>query len=152
MLFFKLTVAILAVSVFTFSGLAQADDAIEKDRQLYAGTWQISSLEVNGNKVSEEDAKKITVINKEDGTWTLEVEGKVVGRGTSKIDPTKKPKTIDLTETDGEQKGQTALGIYEVEKDSRKVCVAELGKDRPSEFSSKAGSNHILAVFKRVKN
>jgi uncharacterized protein (TIGR03067 family) len=151
MLFSKLTVAILAVSILAFTGQVGADDAIKKDRQLYAGTWQISSLEVNGNKVSEEDAKKITVINKEDGTWTLEVEGKVVGRGTSKIDPTKKPKTIDLTETEGNQKGQTALGIYEVEKDCRKVCVAELGKDRPTEFSTKPGSGHILAVFKRVK-
>ena len=80
MLFFKLTVAILAVSVFTFSGLAQADDAIEKDRQLYAGTWQISSLEVNGNKVSEEDAEKIA--GNQQGRRHLDVGGGRQGRRT----------------------------------------------------------------------
>lgn len=151
MLLSKLTVATLAVSVLVFVRHVGADDAIKKDRQLYAGTWQAVSAEANGNKVSEEDAKKIVVINKEDGTWTLEVEGKVVAKGTSKIDPTKKPKTIDLTETEGEDKGKTFLGIYEVKKDSRKVCLAESGKERPTEFSSKPGSGHVLAVFKRVK-
>jgi uncharacterized protein (TIGR03067 family) len=147
----KLTITALVVSVLLFSGLVWADDAIKKDRQLYAGTWQAVSAEANGNKVPEEDAKKIIVINKEDGAWTLEVEGKVVARGTSKIDPTKKPKTIDLTETEGEDKGKTFLGIYEVGKDSRKVCLAESGKERPTEFSTKPESGHILAVFKRVK-
>ena len=59
------------------------------------------SLEVNGNKTAEEDAKKITVINKADGKWTIEADGKVVARGTSVIDPTKKPKAVDLTVTEG---------------------------------------------------
>jgi len=46
---------------------------------------------------------------------------------------------------------KTFLGIYEVKKDSRKVCLAEQGKERPTEFSAKPGSGHTLAVFKRVK-
>ena len=151
MLLLKLTAPALAASVLILSGRVWADEAIKKDRRLYAGTWQVVSAEANGNKVSEEDAKKILVINKENGTWTLEVEGKVVAKGASKIDPTKKPKTIDLTETEGEEKGKTFLGIYEVGKDSRKVCLAESGKQRPAEFSSKPGSGHIMVVFKRMK-
>jgi uncharacterized protein (TIGR03067 family) len=151
MLLPKLTVAALAISLLAFCGRVAGDDAVKKDRQLYAGTWQVVSAEANGNKVSEEDAKKIVVINKEDGAWTLQVEGKVVARGTSKIDPAKKPKTIDLTETEGEDKGKTFLGIYEVGKDSRKVCLAESDKERPTQFSTKPGSGHVLAVFKRVK-
>ena len=134
------------------SGRVGADEAIKKDRQLYAGTWQAVSAEANGNKVSEEDAKKIIVINKEDGTWTLQVEGKVVARGTSKIDPAKKPKMIDLTETEGEDKGKTFLGIYEVKKDSRKVCLAESGKERPTEFKTAQDSGLLLIVMKRQKD
>ena len=127
------------------------DDAIKKDRKLYEGTWRVVSLEVDGNKAADEDAKKIVVVKKVDGSWSIQVDGKVVAKGTSTIDPTKKPKTIDLTITEGDDAGKSALGIYEFGKDSRKVCIARPGKDRPTEFTSKAGSSHILATFKREK-
>jgi uncharacterized protein (TIGR03067 family) len=133
---------------------AAADDkekAIKEDRKKYEGTWQVISLEVDGNKSPEDDAGKITVVNEADGKWAIEVEGKVIARGTSEIDPTKKPRAVDLTVTEGDGKGQTALGIYEFSDDTRKVCLAPAGKDRPTEFSSKAGSGHILTVLKRVK-
>jgi uncharacterized protein (TIGR03067 family) len=128
------------------------DEAIKKDRKKYEGTWQVVALEVEGNKADEEDAKKITVINEADGKWAIEAEGKVVAKGTSEIDPTKKPKTVDLTMTEGDDKGNTFLGIYEFADDNtRKVCLAQAGKDRPTEFSSTAENKHILAVLKRVK-
>ena len=127
------------------------DEAVKKDRQRYEGTWQVVSLEADGNKSAEEDAKKITVVNEADGKWSIEVEGKVVARGTSELDPTKKPKAVDLTVTEGESSGKTALGIYEFKDDTRTVCLAQPGKDRPTEFAAPAGSGHILAVLKRVK-
>ena len=92
-----------------------------------------------------------STINAADGTWTIEAEGKVVARGTSIIDPTKKPKTVDLTITEGQDKGKTALGIYEFSDGTRKVCLAPAGKERPTEFAAPTGSDHILAVLKRVK-
>jgi uncharacterized protein (TIGR03067 family) len=127
------------------------DEAIKKDRKKYEGTWQVVSLEVDGNKAAEEDAQKITVINEADGKWAIEVEGKVVARGTSVIDPTKKPRTVDLTATEGESSGKTALGIYEFGDDTRTVCLAQVGKERPTEFAAPSGSGHILAVLRRVK-
>jgi uncharacterized protein (TIGR03067 family) len=140
--------------LFVVTSLTAADDkakAIKEDRKKYEGTWQVVSLEVDGNQSGEEDAKKITVVNEADGKWAIEVEGKVIARGTSEIDPTKKPKAVDLTTTEGDDKGKTYLGIYEFGDDTRKVCVAQAGKERPTEFSSTAGNGHILAVFKRVK-
>ena len=127
------------------------DKAVKEDRKQYEGTWQVVSLEVDGNKSAEDDTKKITVVNEADGKWAIEVEGKVVARGTREIDPTKKPKTVDLTVTEGDGKGQKALGIYEFKDDTRKVCLAPAGKERPTEFTSAAGSGHILALLKRVK-
>ena len=50
------------------------DEAIRKDRKRYAGTWQVVSLEVDGNPAGEEDAKKITVVNEADGKWAIEVK------------------------------------------------------------------------------
>src|ERR1700722_1068732 len=73
------------------------DEAIKKDRMKFEGTWQV--VEINGNKVDDPDAKKITVVNEADGKWRLLVDGKEIARGTNEMDPTKKPKAIDLTET-----------------------------------------------------
>ena len=141
--------------LFVVTGLtAAADDkdkAIKEDRKKYEGTWQLVSLEVDGKKTAEEDAKKITVVNERDGKWAIEVEGKVVARGTSEIDPTKKPRAVDFTVTEGDNSGKAARGIYEFKDDTRTVCLAQPGKERPTEFAAPAGSGHILAVLKRVK-
>lgn len=151
-----LRILAIASVLASLSLLAAAEDekqtAIKKDRKKIEGTWRVASLEVNGNKASEEDAKKITVVNKADGTWIVQVDGEKVTQGTSEIDPTQKPKTIDFMATEGDNKGQIVLGIYELGDDTRKLCYAQVGKDRPSEFSAPAGSDHTLVVFKREKN
>jgi uncharacterized protein (TIGR03067 family) len=144
--------------VFSFGGLSflRADDdakekAVKKDRKLYEGTWRVVSLIVDGNEVPEDDAKKITVVNGADGSWSIQLDGNEVSKGTSTIDPTKKPKTIDLANVEGADAGKTALGIYEIDKDSRKVCYAKPDAERPTEFSSKTGSGLILVTLKREK-
>jgi uncharacterized protein (TIGR03067 family) len=141
--------------LFVVTGSLTADDAkdeaIKKDRKKYEGTWQLVTLEVGGNKATDEDTKKVTVINEADGKWSIEADGKVIAKGTSEIDPTKKPKTVDLTMTEEDGKGKTFLGIYEFSDDTRKVCLADERKERPTEFSSTGGGGHILVVLKRVK-
>jgi len=44
---------------------------------------------------------------------------------------------------------ETVLGIYELERDSYKVCFAPAGKPRPTEFASIRGSGQILQVWHR---
>jgi uncharacterized protein (TIGR03067 family) len=148
--FLALGLALLAASALAVGDDA-AEQAIKKDRKLMEGTWRAVSLEVNGNKAAENDAKKIVVINHADGTWTLKVEDKVISKGSNKIDPLKKPKMIDFTPTEGEGKDKSFVGIYEQGKTRRKLCFVESGKERPTEFSSSAGSQRILVVFEREK-
>lgn len=139
-----------AIAAIASAGEAK-DEAIKKDRKQIEGTWRVVILEVNGNKAMEEDAKKLTVVNGADGTWSLLSEDKEISKGTSTIDPMKKPKTIDFTASIGGDKGMTHLGIYELGENNRKVCIAPPGKDRPTEFSSTPGSGYILVTFERVK-
>ena len=146
-----LVLALIAVVAFATAEDAK-DEAIKKDRKLIEGTWRVVALEVDGNKASNEDAKKITVVNGPDGTWTLFSDGKEIGKGTNSFDPTKKPKTIDFTQTEGEGKGNLYLGIYELSENTRKLCFAPPGKDRPTEFISMPGSEHILVTFEREKS
>ncbi len=137
------------------TAIAAADDAkdkaIEKDRQRIQGVWQVVALVIDGNKAEEQDAKKLSVVNGADGTWNLRSEDMEISRGTSTFDPTKEPKTIDFTPTEGEAKGDQFLGIYELGKNKRKLCFAPAGKDRPTEFASTPGTGHILVTFERVK-
>ena len=130
-----LVVGVLLTAIVAIASAGDAkDEAIKKDRKQIEGTWRVVALEVNGNKVKEEDAKKLTVVNDSDGTWSLRSEDKEVS-GTSTIDPTKKTKTIDFTVTEGEGKGNQYLGIYELGEKTRKLCFAEPEKGRPTEFS-----------------
>lgn len=127
------------------------DEAIKKDHKLIEGTWRIVALQVNGNKAKEEDARKLTVINGSNGTWSLHNDAQVITKGTSTIDPTKKLKIINFTPTEGDNKGQEFLGIYELGEKTRKLCFAPPGKERPTEFSSTPDSGHILVTFEREK-
>src|SRR5450631_2311872 len=105
-LFGILVVGILLTGIATIAAAGDAKDAaIKKDRKKIEGTWRVVAFEVDGNKGKEEDAKKLTVVNGSDGTWSLHSEDKEMNKGTSTIDPTKKPKTIDFTITEGQGKG-----------------------------------------------
>ena len=147
-----LFVGALLTAIGTIAAADDAkDEAIEKDRKLIEGTWRIVALEVNGNKAMEEDAKKLTVVNGSDGTWSLRSEGNEISKGTSTFDPTNKPKTIDFTPTEGEGKGNQYLGIYEMGENTRKLCFAPPGRERPTQFSSTPGSEHILVTYEREK-
>ncbi|WP_339687202.1 TIGR03067 domain-containing protein [Gimesia maris] len=152
--FKNLLVGALAL-LMSMTTLASADDAkeaaIKKDHKLIEGTWRIKTLEVNGNKAGDADASKFTVVNGADGAWRLRSEGNEVAKGTSTIDPTQKPRTIDFMPTSGQDQGQTLLGIYELKKNTRKLCFAPAGRNRPTEFSSTAENQHILVTFERVK-
>jgi len=143
--------ALLALSGLTGAGDDAKDKAIKKDRQLYDGAWRVVALDIDGNKWGEDDARKISVINKKDGTWTILMDGSEVAKGTSTIDPTKKPKTINFTPDMGLEAGKEYLGIYEIEAKKRRLCFAKPGTNRPTEFASAPGSDHFLVSFEREK-
>jgi uncharacterized protein (TIGR03067 family) len=148
-------VGVLGSLITGFGLLIGADgakeEAIRNDRTLYQGTWKVVSLLADGENLTEDDCKRITVLNEFDGRWTVKVDGVIIWQGISMIDPTKTPKTIDFTPTVGVHEGKTLRGIYEIAGDSRRLCYADLAKDRPVEFSAKAGSGHVLVTFKREK-
>jgi uncharacterized protein (TIGR03067 family) len=147
-----LALATLATVMATLAVAGDAkDEAIKKDRKQIEGVWRAIALEVNGNKSPEEDARKITVVNGSDGTWTLRVDDKDLTKGTSTFDPTMKPKHIDFTATEGEGSGNHYKGIYEFTGKTRRMCFAPPGKERPAEFTTTTGSEHILVTFEREK-
>jgi uncharacterized protein (TIGR03067 family) len=138
--------------VFAVSLVLAADpvsDEVKKEIERFEGTWKFVSLETEGRKLDEKVLEHPRLIIK--GDRFTSKEGETTHHGVFKVDPTKKPKTIDVTFTDGPEKGKTMLGIYELEGDTYKVCFSLGGKNRPTEFATKAGTNLVLETLKREK-
>ena len=132
--------------------VARGDDKadLEKEAMKFQGEWNIESSITGGTEIPADQLKGFLLIYEGD-KHTLKFGDKVFQVGTQKIDPSKSPKTIDMTMIEGPQKGAVMLGIYEIDADTLKVCFDPQGKNRPTEFKSEAGSQNFLNVHKRVK-
>jgi uncharacterized protein (TIGR03067 family) len=92
----------------------------------------------------------LTVNIKADGKYSVTVMGKEVEAGTYKVDTTKKPAHLDLTVTEGKDKGQTQLGLLKLEGETMTVAFTKGGsKERPKSFESTEGVE--VTILKRGK-
>ena len=114
------------------------------------GSWLTVSLVNDGKTLVDEKAPPtkgpVTKLVYDGNTWMIKVGDKTVASGSFKIDATKMPREIDIMDESGVKNEKTKLGIYELEGDTYKYCLAPAGKLRPTEFTSKAGSGHSLGV------
>ena len=119
------------------------------------GTWLTVSLVNNGKTlVTENDPPKpgpVTKLAYEGNQWKVIVGDKTVATGVVKIDSTRRPKEIDLMDESGTKNEKTKLGVYELDGDIYKYCLAPAGKPRPTELASPEGSGYSLGVSKREK-
>lgn len=87
--------------------------------------------------------------------FVMTLDKKKVYGGTYKLDPDKKPKTIDMIISDGRKSylGKTSLGIYAFEEGRLIWCANEPGKTkRPSAFTETEGKEtYLLIRWKREK-
>jgi len=139
--------------LMTFAALlflaADSKDDVKKDLDQLRGTWTLTSGEIDGNKLPEDQVKGELVMKEASYSWTA--AGGDKGGGKFKIDPTKKPKHMDSVPNDGPAEGQTVEEIYEVEGDTLKICFALPPAKRPTEFTAPAGSGRWLFTYKRKK-
>ena len=129
-----------------------ADDKADLDKEVrkFLGTWTFESSETGGKQLPAGELKGL-ILTFEGDKHTVKKGDDVIQVGTQKLDPSKSPKTIDVTMTEGLNKGMVMLGIYEIDGDTLKVCFDPQGKKRPTEFKSAPGSQTFVNVHKRVK-
>jgi uncharacterized protein (TIGR03067 family) len=133
------------------SGILADDKAeLEKELRKFQGTWTFQSSESGGKELPAGDLKGLIVIFEGD-KHTVKNGDEVIQVGTQKLDTSKSPKTIDVTMTEGPNKGAVMLGIYEIDEDTLKVCFDPQGKKRPTQFKSAPDSENFVNVHKRVK-
>jgi uncharacterized protein (TIGR03067 family) len=122
-------------------------DAAKRELAKLQGTWQLVSAETDGKKLPGEQVKQIRVVIK-DEKHTVYFGEKVVAEGVAfRVDPTKNPKEVENSLPDGRK----ILGIYELDGDTLRSCVAPPDKERPTEFTGRKGSGYTLRVFRRAK-
>ena len=100
------------------------------------GTWLITTF--NGQSATE-GSPPLTLTFAGD-KYHQAVGGDVNERGTFRIDPSKKPMTIDLTIIEGDDAGKTQLGIIEVIGDTFQASLdTPGGGQRPTDFTVREG-------------
>jgi uncharacterized protein (TIGR03067 family) len=131
------------------------DGASQRELAKLGGTWLTVSLVNDGKTLVDERTPPMpgpaTKLVYDGNKWIIKVGEKSVATGLFKIDATKKPTEIDIMDETGVKNEKTKLGIYELDGDTYKNCLAPPGKPRPTEFTSKPGSGHSLGVSKREK-
>jgi uncharacterized protein (TIGR03067 family) len=130
-------------------------DPSRGDLDKLRGTWLTVSLVNDGKTLVDEKSPPkegpTTKLVYEGNTWMIKVGDKTVASGVFNIDATRKPKAIDMMDESGVKNDKTKLGIYQLDGDTYKYCLAPAGKPRPTEFTSTAGSGDSLGVMKREK-
>jgi uncharacterized protein (TIGR03067 family) len=146
--------ALVAAGLLVAFGFANADEA-KQQAEKFAGTWGAVSYvqdgQGEGEKIAPQESPVRWVFKGDKVTFLADVEA-ASAKGSFKLDPSKKPKAIDIVfpAAPGDKKGQTVLGIYELDGDTLKLCYDPDGAKRPAEFKSMAGSKLILVVFKKL--
>jgi uncharacterized protein (TIGR03067 family) len=125
-----------------------AADAAKKDLDAIQGTWVMVALEVDGKPVPEEKIKGAILVVKGD-KYVTQVKGKDY-ETTLTLDPTKKPKAIDMVFSEGDKKDKVLRGIYMIEGDTLKVCRGmRPEQERPTQFGTWPDTNLFLVTWKK---
>ena len=125
-------------------------DAVKKELALMEGEWVMVAGRRDGQALPDEYVKTGRRVAK-DGVSTVTIGDMVVMKNKYTIDPSKKPKTIDFEAIEGEVKGQKLHGIYELDGDTLRFCLAPADQGRPTDFTAKEGSGRTMSEWKRAK-
>ena len=142
------TLFVLA-AVLTVSADKPKGDA-KKDLDHLQGTWVMAELEVNGERVPDKKLNDTTLTIRGD-KYITKVKGKSF-EVTIKLDPSQKPKAIDMYFPDGPNLPKLSKGVYDLDGDTFRVCRHQRpGKDRPTQIGSWANTNLFVVTWKRKK-
>jgi uncharacterized protein (TIGR03067 family) len=128
----------------------KADAKKDKDTEAIQGKWQMASVVRNGEVIPSNFLATGELVVKGD-VYKVSLND-ISATATFKLDPSKSPKQIDFTYTDGANKGQTIPGIYELKGEELKVCRGLDDKtSRPKNLEAPADSELISVVWKKSK-
>src|SRR5436309_3761372 len=111
------------------------------------GSWRITGLEADGQKVPAEMVAGSRMLVQGD-RFTSTGMGSVY-EGRLELDESQQPRHFALRFDAGPEKGNTNLGIYELAGDRWTICLATRGSVRPATFASTPGSGFAVETLVR---
>ena len=133
----RITSVTVLLAAFVGSVAANDPEKIE-------GRWTVVSVELAGMPVPGLARAELVFA---DGKKVFTLPDGRVEKGTYQLNAARQPGEIDAT-TEG--RDGTERGIYAVDGDTLKLCLATGGAERPREFATRKGSNQILIVLRRA--
>jgi uncharacterized protein (TIGR03067 family) len=141
----------LVALLLVVSASAQPDD--QQEKKALDGTWNVVKLSKGTVTAAKELIDPLTFVIAGD-RMKMMVKDMVVAEVELKIDPSKQPRQIDVTDLTGPQKGMVSLGIYELDGNKLKTCFfvdATDPKKRPDSFTGAAKAPVAVVEFERTK-
>ncbi len=111
------------------------------------GTWKALEAELGGNAVPSQIISATTLVI-EDSRYTARVSG-VTDKGTISLNTDLVPHAMDITGTDGPNKGKTIKAIYKVTGTELVVCYNLAGDEYPERFSTVRHPQLFMVRYKR---
>ena len=140
----------ILLSVLSFAGvLATFAGDKSNDPKDIQGTWLPVKAELSGKPMPDEFLKKIISLKLDGGKYLVTAES--LDKGTYTMDAAAKPRTIDITGTEGPNVGKKIPAIYELNGDTLRICYNLGGGTHPTEFKSPAGTRIFLVTYQRAK-
>jgi uncharacterized protein (TIGR03067 family) len=131
--------------LLTFTAHGGDEAALKKEKAALQGVWKVVGFETPDGK--KDDINGATLDFEKDGKSIVFMHKDETKKGAFKLNPAGKPKEIDIT-PEGEK---TMIGIYLIEKNTLKLCLAPESDARPVEFAPKAGTKQVYITFERAK-
>jgi uncharacterized protein (TIGR03067 family) len=127
-----------------------------KDDDAILGTWKIEKFDLGGGPGAppQQEIDKMRFVFEKDSVMRVTRGTDEDAKGTFKLDPTAKVKTLDLiiNPPGGGAKPETMLGLYELDGDTLKLCVTKgPNQNRPAEIKAD-GKDTAVITFTRVKD
>jgi uncharacterized protein (TIGR03067 family) len=131
-------------------GVAADKPALDAKKELekLQGTWVMAELEVNGERVPDKKLEGTTLVIRGD-KYIVKVKD-TTHETTIKLDPSQKPRALDMYFPNGPEAPKLSKGIYELDGDTFKLCRHQMpGEDRPTQMGSWPNTNLFVVVWKR---
>jgi uncharacterized protein (TIGR03067 family) len=142
------------LALISVSALCAEKETPESVAQALKGDWTVVGIEDAEMKATPDELRGMQ--------WSIEgdmisaSQPGVSGKMRFKVDPTQSPKHFDITSLDGNMKGSTDIGIYELENDRLRICLRDSANktgDRPNRFADAAPGKTgywIISLKKKV--
>jgi uncharacterized protein (TIGR03067 family) len=119
-----------------------------RDAAAIEGTWIPTTMELSGQAFPADDSGAI-VLTIEDGRYLVSVDGQL-DKGDLRLEPSARPKAMEIIGTEGPNQGRTFFAIYELTGDTLRICYDLGGEARPSEFQTRPNTQLFLVRYRRA--